>query len=77
MDAGRRWSDVTSIGAIGVPATDLPTIIGTSRTADISIGPGRVEGWAQALDGDGALLVRKDNGQIERIVGGDLLEERP
>ncbi len=39
----------------------------------VNIGSRRVEGQAHALDGDGALLVRKDNGQIEHIRGGDLL----
>ena len=36
----------------------------------------RIEGHAQALDSDGALLLRKDNGQIERILGGDVTVER-
>jgi BirA family biotin operon repressor/biotin-[acetyl-CoA-carboxylase] ligase len=36
----------------------------------------RIEGYAHALDGDGALLLRRDNGQIERILGGDLVLER-
>ena len=41
----------------------------------IAVGARRVEGCAQALDGDGALLVRKDNGQVEHILGGDLVQE--
>ena len=36
----------------------------------------RLEGFAHALDGDGALLVRKDDGQIERVLGGDLAVEK-
>jgi BirA family biotin operon repressor/biotin-[acetyl-CoA-carboxylase] ligase len=36
----------------------------------------RIEGFAQALDADGALLVRKDDGRIERVLGGDLAVER-
>ena len=43
----------------------------------VALGPRRIEGYAQALNGDGALLVRKDNGQIEQIVGGDLVKEQP
>jgi BirA family biotin operon repressor/biotin-[acetyl-CoA-carboxylase] ligase len=31
-----------------------------------------VEGIAQDVDGDGALLVRKDNGEIERLIAGDV-----
>ena len=42
----------------------------------VQVGNRRVEGFAQALDGDGALLVRKDNGQMERIVGGDVVVEQ-
>ncbi|MGA2220211.1 MAG: biotin--[acetyl-CoA-carboxylase] ligase [Verrucomicrobiia bacterium] len=42
----------------------------------VTMGKRRIEGHAQALDGDGALLLRKDNGQIERILGGDLTVER-
>jgi len=42
----------------------------------VTLGRRRVEGFAQALDADGALLLRKDNGQIERILGGELAVER-
>jgi len=46
------------------------------RQIVVMMGNRRIEGCAQALDGDGALLLRKDNGQIERLVGGDLTVER-
>jgi biotin-(acetyl-CoA carboxylase) ligase len=39
------------------------------------MGKRRIEGCAQALDGDGALLVRKDDGQVERMLSGDLVQE--
>ena len=42
----------------------------------VTMGQHRIEGFAQALDSDGALLVRRDSGQIERILGGDLVVER-
>ena len=42
----------------------------------VTMGKRRIEGHAQALDGDGALLLRKDNGQTERILGGDVTVER-
>jgi len=42
----------------------------------VTMGKRRIEGHAQALDEDGALLLRKDNGQIERILGGDVTVER-
>jgi len=42
----------------------------------VTMGQRRVEGFAQALDSDGALLVRGDSGQLERILGGDMAVER-
>jgi BirA family biotin operon repressor/biotin-[acetyl-CoA-carboxylase] ligase len=42
----------------------------------VRMGTRRIEGHAQALDEDGALLIRRDSGQIERIVGADLTLER-
>ncbi|MBI5396820.1 MAG: biotin--[acetyl-CoA-carboxylase] ligase [Verrucomicrobia bacterium] len=42
----------------------------------LQAGPHRIEGHAQALDEDGALLVRRDNGRIERVVGGDVVMEK-
>jgi BirA family transcriptional regulator, biotin operon repressor / biotin---[acetyl-CoA-carboxylase] ligase len=46
------------------------------RQIVVTMGKRRIEGCALALDGDGALLLRKDAGQIERLVGGDLTIER-
>lgn len=42
------------------------------RQLTVKMGRRRIEGCAQALDADGALLLRKDNGQIERILGADV-----
>jgi len=42
----------------------------------VTRGAQRLEGHAQALDGDGALLLRRDNGQIERILGADVTVQR-
>ena len=42
----------------------------------VRMGDRRVEGHAQALDEDGALLLRRDSGQIERVWGADLILER-
>lgn len=36
----------------------------------------RIEGHAQALDEDGALLIRRDSGRIERVLGADLTLEK-
>ena len=42
----------------------------------VRMGERRIEGHAQALDEDGALLIRRDNGQVERVLGADLVLER-
>lgn len=46
-------------GTIGQPVT-------------IQIGERRVHGRAEALDDDGALLVRTEHGHLERVTGGDV-----
>jgi len=46
------------------------------RQIAVRMGQRRLEGHAQALDGDGALLLRRDNGQIERILGADVIVEK-
>lgn len=46
------------------------------RQLAVKMGQRRIEGHAQALDADGALLLRKDNGQIERILGADVEVEK-
>jgi len=51
----------------------LSTTLG--KQISVTVGTRRIEGCAQALDGDGALLVRKDNGHVERMLGGDLAHE--
>ncbi|MFA7007213.1 MAG: biotin--[acetyl-CoA-carboxylase] ligase, partial [Verrucomicrobiia bacterium] len=42
----------------------------------LQIGPHRLEGFAQALDEDGSLLVRCDDGRIEHVVSGDVMMEK-
>jgi len=42
----------------------------------IVTGERRVRGRAEALDDDGALLLRTEHGHIERIVGGDVTVEK-
>ena len=42
----------------------------------LQIGPHRLEGFAQALDEDGALMVRCDHGRIEHVVSGDVMMEK-
>jgi BirA family transcriptional regulator, biotin operon repressor / biotin---[acetyl-CoA-carboxylase] ligase len=52
----------------------LSTTLG--RQLVVTMGARRIEGQAQALDGDGALLLRRDNGQVERILGADVAVEK-
>ena len=48
------------------------------KRVTISVGDRRVSGHAEALDEEGALLVRCDHGRLERVVGGDVtLEKTP
>lgn len=46
------------------------------RRVSIRIGDRRITGRAEALDDEGALLVRTDHGTVERIIGGDVTQER-
>jgi len=46
------------------------------RRVTIVWGTRRLEGWAEALDDSGALLVRTDHGHLERVLGGDVTLER-
>ncbi|HEY6169804.1 MAG TPA: biotin--[acetyl-CoA-carboxylase] ligase [Verrucomicrobiae bacterium] len=42
----------------------------------IQIGDRRIQGRAESLDVDGALLLRTQHGRLERIIGGDVTLER-
>ena len=46
------------------------------RNVRIRIGDRLVEGRAESLDDDGALLVRSQHGRLERIIGGDVTVEK-
>ena len=65
---------LTSFDSIVDEWAKLCTTLG--KQIVVTMAKRRIEGFAQALDSDGALLVRKDNGQIERILGGDLVVEK-
>jgi len=43
----------------------------------VTCGSRRVRGRAEALDDDGALLLRTEHGRLERILGGDVTLEKP
>ena len=45
------------------------------RNVSIRIGDRTIQGRAESLDPEGALLVRTQHGQLERIIGGDVALE--
>ncbi|MEI8063098.1 MAG: biotin--[acetyl-CoA-carboxylase] ligase [Verrucomicrobiota bacterium] len=65
---------VDDFPAISAEWARLCTTLG--KQIAVRMGERRIEGHAQALDEDGALLIRRDNGQIERVLGADLVLER-
>ncbi len=92
LEAGRVFDRVALAAGVlqalddcyGVAQTDFDSIVAEwaklsttlGKQLVVTIGARRVEGHAQALDDDGALLLRRDNGQVERILGGDVVVER-
>lgn len=65
---------LTDFTAVSNEWARLSTTLG--KHVVIGVGTRRIEGLAHALHGDGALVLRKDNGQMERILGGDLIQQR-
>jgi BirA family biotin operon repressor/biotin-[acetyl-CoA-carboxylase] ligase len=47
-----------------------------SRHVSVRCGSRRIVGRAEALDGEGALLVRTEHGRLERVIGGDVTLEK-
>ncbi len=52
----------------------LSTTLG--KWLSVTVGGKKIEGHAQGIDSDGALLVRKESGRIERLLGADAIAER-
>jgi BirA family biotin operon repressor/biotin-[acetyl-CoA-carboxylase] ligase len=46
------------------------------RRVSITLGGHRIEGLAESLDDEGALMVRTSHGQLERVTGGDVTLEK-
>jgi BirA family biotin operon repressor/biotin-[acetyl-CoA-carboxylase] ligase len=46
------------------------------KNVSVQMGARQVRGRAEALDDDGALLVRTEHGRLERIIGGDVTLEK-
>jgi BirA family transcriptional regulator, biotin operon repressor / biotin---[acetyl-CoA-carboxylase] ligase len=47
------------------------------QTVALDCGGRRLRGCAEALDEEGALLLRTEHGRLERIIGGDVTVEKP
>lgn len=74
-EAERCFEDVTaSFDLIYEEWSDRSTTLG--RRVRITTRSGEFEGRAEALEADGALLVRRDDGQLERVVAGDCVHLR-
>ena len=46
------------------------------KNVSVQMGARQIRGRAEALDDDGALLVRTEHGRLERIIGGDVTMEK-
>ena len=46
------------------------------KNVSVQMGMRQIRGCAEALDDDGALLVRTEHGHLERIIGGDVTLEK-
>jgi BirA family biotin operon repressor/biotin-[acetyl-CoA-carboxylase] ligase len=66
--AGGKFSDVADEWEAG-----CATI---GKNVSVQMGARQVRGRAEALDDDGALLVRTEHGRLERIIGGDVTLEK-
>ena len=64
-------------GKFGQIADEWEAGCGTiGKNVTVQMGTRQVRGRAEALDNDGALLVRSEHGHLERIVGGDVTLEK-
>jgi BirA family biotin operon repressor/biotin-[acetyl-CoA-carboxylase] ligase len=46
------------------------------KNVSVQMGVRKIRGCAEALDDDGALLVRTEHGHLERVIGGDVTLEK-
>jgi BirA family biotin operon repressor/biotin-[acetyl-CoA-carboxylase] ligase len=46
------------------------------KNVSVQMGSRQIRGCAEALDDDGALLVRTEHGHLERVIGGDVTLEK-
>jgi BirA family biotin operon repressor/biotin-[acetyl-CoA-carboxylase] ligase len=74
LDADYKRLDGGQFPAIADEWAEHSATIG--RNVSIQLGIRCVQGRAESLAEDGALLVRTEHGRLERILGGDVLLER-
>ncbi len=64
-------------GKFSAVADEWETGCGTiGKSVSVQMGTRLIRGIAEALDDDGALLVRTEHGHLERIIGGDVTLEK-
>lgn len=64
-------------GEFAAVADEWETGCGTiGKSVSVQMGSRLVRGIAEALDDDGALLVRTEHGHLERVIGGDVTLEK-
>ncbi|MBM3847202.1 MAG: biotin--[acetyl-CoA-carboxylase] ligase, partial [Verrucomicrobia bacterium] len=62
-----------SSGAFDSIASEWESLCGTlGRNVRVQMGDRMLQGTAEALDSEGALLLRTSHGSLERILGGDV-----
>jgi BirA family transcriptional regulator, biotin operon repressor / biotin---[acetyl-CoA-carboxylase] ligase len=59
-------------GAQALHAQWARRLVTLGRTVTVATGDGAWEGLAEGVDADGALLVRRADGRLERIIAGDV-----
>jgi BirA family biotin operon repressor/biotin-[acetyl-CoA-carboxylase] ligase len=72
----RDYERITAVGFRSVAAEWERYCATIGRNVAIHVGDRRIQGRAEALDDDGALLIRTQHGRLERIIGGDVSVEK-
>lgn len=72
----RDYARISEGGFVGLADEWESRCTTLGRNVSVMIGDRRVRGRAEALDDDGALLIRTEHGRIERIMGGDVTVEK-
>lgn len=68
-----RYIELCSSGFENIRRDILGRSMLVGRLVKVTTGTGGIEGVAQDIDSSGALIVRKENGAVERILAGDVV----